>query len=477
MDALISFFTALRWQDLIDIALASYILFRFYVLFRGTYVFRVITGLALLWIFQRITAYLGLIVTSWSLQGITAVAAFIIIVVFRNELRRVLQAKNIKTVLWGFTQKTPQTPVEIIVSGIFELMQSRTGALIVFPGGQDIEEIVKNGIAWEGKITREMLLSIFWHDNPVHDGAAIIEGDKVLQVGVILPLSHRTDLPSHFGTRHRAAAGMAEKTDALVVVVSEERESIIVARGKELIPIATPEQLSDLLLQHMGIVSEQELPDTSQQVRLAAAAVVSFMLVSGIWFSFTRGRDTLIDLQVPVEYTNRAPGIEIVDASVNSVELQLSGSGPLIRSLRPGQVQVRLDLDSAVAGTNEFTITSGDISLPPGIVLKTIEPRQVTVTLDRQIRKTLPVQADWAGRLDPNLIMTSARVEPAFVEIVGGSRLLQEKHTVYTQKLALDDLDESGTINTELALEAASLAPAPGFGEKVTVEYIIERRR
>jgi uncharacterized protein (TIGR00159 family) len=477
MDALISFFTALRWQDLIDIALASYLLFRFYVLFRGTYVFRVITGLALLWIFQRITVYLGLIVTSWSLQGITAVAAFIIIVVFRNELRRVLQAKNIKTVLWGFAQKTPQTPVEIIVSGIFELMQNRIGALLVFPGGQDIEEIVKNGIPWEGKITREMLLSIFWHDNPVHDGAAIIEGDKVQQVGVILPLSHRTDLPSHFGTRHRAAAGMAEKTDALVVVVSEERESIVIAKGTELIPITTPERLSELLLQHMGLMTEEDVPATGQRLRLAAAAVVSVLLISGIWFSFTRGRDTLIDLQVPVEYTNRAPGVEIVDASVNSVELQLSGSGPLIRSLRPGQVQVRLDLASAVAGTNEFTITSGDISLPPGIILKTIKPGQVTVTLDRQIRKRLPVQADWAGRLDPNLIMTGARVEPAFVEIVGGTRLLKQMDTVYTQKLPLDDLTESGTVNTDLALEAASLAPAPGFREEVTVEFTIEKRR
>jgi YbbR domain-containing protein len=130
-----------------------------------------------------------------------------------------------------------------------------------------------------------------------------------------------------------------------------------------------------------------------------------------------------------------------------------------------------------VPGPNEFTITSGDISLPPGIVLKTIKPGQVTVTLDRQIRKRLPVQADWTGRLDPKLIMTSARVEPAFVELVGGSRLLEKMDTVYTQKLSLDDLTESGTVNTELVLEAASLEPAPGFREKVTVEYIIEKRR
>ncbi|MCF8081153.1 MAG: diadenylate cyclase [Desulfobacterales bacterium] len=476
MDSLIVFFKALRWQDFIDIALASYILFRFYVLFRGTYVFRVISGLALLWIFQRIAAYLGLIVTSWALQGITAVAAFIIIVVFRNELRSVLQAKNIKNILWGVSPKTIQAPVEIIVSGIFELMKRRIGALLVFPGSEDIDEVVKNGIAWEGKITQEMILSIFWHDNPVHDGAAIIEGDEVRKVGVILPLSHRTDLPSHFGTRHRAAVGMAEKSDALVVVVSEERKSILAVKGAELIKVASPDQLSQLLQRHMGVVADPEAPAGRRSMRLATAGALSVLLVAGLWFSFTTGKDTLIELQVPVRYNNRASGVEIVSASVNSVNLQLSGSGTLIQSLRPSQVQVQLDLKSAAVGTNEFTITSSNISLPPGIVLKTVQPRQVTVTLDRLVRKQLPVQVDWTGKLPEGRILKSVRVMPEAVEIEGGNRIIEDTETVYTQKVPIDGLTKSGTISVGLALQPASLKVAPSSPEKVTVEYIIEKR-
>jgi uncharacterized protein (TIGR00159 family) len=476
MDALIVFFKALRWQDFIDIALASYILFRFYVLFRGTYVFRVISGLALLWIFQRITAYMGLIVTSWALQGITAVAAFIIIVVFRNELRSVLQAKNIKNILWGVSQKTSQAPVEIIVSGIFELMKRQIGALLVFPGSDDIGEVLENGIAWEGKITQEMILSIFWHDNPVHDGAAIIEGDEVRKVGVILPLSHRTDLPSHFGTRHRAAVGMAEKSDALVVVVSEERKSILVVKGGELIKVTSPDQLSQLLQRHMGVAADLDAPASRRAMRLATAGALSVLLVSGLWFSFTTGKDTLIELQVPIRYNNRAPGTEIVDASVNSVNLQLSGSGTLIQSLRPGQVQVQLDLQSAAVGTNEFTITGSNISLPPGIVLKTVQPRQVTVTLDRLVRKQLPVQVDWTGKLPADRILESVRVMPETVELEGGNRIIENTETVYTQKVSLNGLEKSGTLSVGLALQPASLKVAPGSPEKVTVEYIIHKR-
>ena len=99
MDMLFSFFDSIRLQDAVDILLLSYILFRLYVLFRETHVFRVIAGLVILWIFQRIAEFFGLILTSWALQGIMAVAALIIIIVFRNEIRSVLQAKNLKAIL------------------------------------------------------------------------------------------------------------------------------------------------------------------------------------------------------------------------------------------------------------------------------------------------------------------------------------------------------------------------------------------
>ena len=136
MTDFLTFFSAIRWQDVVDITLNSYILFRLYVLFRGTNVFRVIMGIALLWFFQRIAVSLGLIVTSWAIQGITAVAAFIIIVVFRNEIRSVLQARTLKAILWGSSHKKASTPIESIVEGVFSLARRHSGALIVLQEGR-----------------------------------------------------------------------------------------------------------------------------------------------------------------------------------------------------------------------------------------------------------------------------------------------------------------------------------------------------
>ena len=158
---------SIRWQDVVDITLNSYILFRLYVLFRGTNVFRVLVGIALLWFFQRVSVSLGFIVSSWAIQGITAFAALIIIVVFRNEIRSVLQARNLKAILWGFPQKALHTPIEIIVESVYELAQRRTGALIVFPGKEDLSEVVQSGVPWRGLVSKEMILNIFWPETNI----------------------------------------------------------------------------------------------------------------------------------------------------------------------------------------------------------------------------------------------------------------------------------------------------------------------
>jgi diadenylate cyclase len=470
------FLAYFRWQDLIDILLNSYILFRLYVLFRGTYVFRVLTGIALLWIFQRIAVFFGLILTSWAMQGITAVAALIIIIIFRNEISNVLQAKNLKAILWGFPQQSIQTPIEIIVEGVNALSKKRNGALIVFPAKEDLQDIIQSGIPWQGLVTKEMITSIFWPDNPVHDGAAIIQGKRITEVGVILPLSHRNDLPSNYGTRHRAALGLSESSDALVIVVSEETGNILVAKNSKLTKINDDAELVTALQKHMGLTEEAPANLRKEKLEISTAALISVLFITGMWFSFSKGMDTLITLEIPVEYTKHDPGIEIVDTSVNTVRLQLGGSGALIKSIRPDQVQVRLDLENAVIGKNIFSITKENISLPPGIFLSKIVPSVVEVTLDKTITKELPVQVDWVGKLPEDIILSQVKIDPEKVNVIGGKRILENISTLYTEKVPLDNINQSGTTTVNLVLNPASLKIAPGSKDRIKLIYMVKPR-
>ena len=476
MDRVIYLILSLRWQDIIDISLVSYILFRFYVLFRGTNAFRVLIGMTILWFFQQIAVSMGLIVTSWVVQGVVTLGAFIIIVIFRNEIRTVLLARNLKFIFWGGASKKVISTIEIIVQSVLEMARRNCGAMIVLPGKEDLEEMIQKGIPWEGEISKEMILSIFWPDNPVHDGAAIVQGDQITQVSAILPLSRRDDLPSYYGTRHRAALGLAEATDALIIAVSEERGDVVVAQNSQMKVVKQRRRLEQILQQHMGTAAKKSRESIKERLTVVIAALFSIIFVTGVWFSVSKGVDTLATLEIPVVYMNRDPAMEIVKTSGNTVSLELEGSGALIKSIKPDQIQVKLDLSKSKVGPNPFTITRESISLPPGIILKRVTPPVVDVDLDVLIKKELPVQIDWVGKLPDQFILSNVTIEPKTVEIIGGKRMLEKLSTIYTGKVPLNNLEDKGAITVNLALNPASLKIAPGSKEKVTITYATKLR-
>ncbi len=476
MEWMSAFMFPIRWQDGVDIFLNSYILFRFYVLMRGTQVMRVIAGIALLWVVQRIAVVLGLIVTSWVIQGIIAAAALIIVIVFRNEIRHILQAKNIKTVLWGFPYRNIDTPIQIIIESTYELARKKIGALIVLPGGEDLDDTIQSGILWNGKLSREMLLSVFWPGNPVHDGAAVIIDQKIVRVGVILPLSERNDLPSYYGTRHRAALGVSEKSDALAIVVSEERGQVTLAKDGETHQIQDNLDLSERISKHWSNTPLQKDWFQREKLEFSLAALLCFLCVTGVWFGFARGLETLINLSVPVEYMNRSSQMEIMDTSVNSVNLILAGSGALVKSLTDEHVKVKIDLNDAIAGGNRYTLTRENIVLPPGIILKKINPNVVEVVLDRPIEKVLPIQANWVGRLSEALVMRMVRLEPDAIAVIGGRQRIDMIDTIYTEKISLNHIENSGQVVVDLILHPSGLKFVGDQREKVIVKYKVTLR-
>lgn len=478
MKSFIDFLSSIRWQDIVDIIFNSYILFRLYVLFHGTHAFRILVGIAFLWILQEVAASLGLILTSWVLQGVTAAAAIIIIVVFRNEIRSALQMQNLRTFLWGAPHREQTTPVDVITESVYQMGKKRIGALIVFPGKEDLTEVVHGGIRWDGMVSQEMIMSVFWPKNPVHDGAVIIQDNRIMEVGVLLPLSQRQDLPTFYGTRHRAAAGLAERTDALVLVVSEERGRVSIAKDNWIKPVVQPEELSQVLKTHLNI-SEKSIriqERKRERLRLAFAGVLCFAVIAGVWFGFTRNRDTIIAVSVPVEYVGRPSNLEILDTSVNQVHLQLSGPSALLKSLRPDQVEVRLDLSRGLEGQNSFPLTSENINLPPGVFLNKVEPALVEVTLDAPIVKEIPVQVNWVGKLPEDRTIREVKVMPHTIQVIGGSKILEKISTIYTTPVRLDSLSKAGSISVPLMLTPPSLKLDAGSRDRVTVEYMMGER-
>jgi len=372
--------------------------------------------------------------------------------------------------------KAAETPLEVTIETVFRLARHKTGALIVFPGREDLDDVVRGGIVLDGEVSKEIITSIFKTESSVHDGAVIISQGRVYKMGTILPLSRQEDLPSRYGTRHRAALGLVEVSDALVIVVSEERGDISVAQDGKMTDVGDRFLLSGLLERHLGVLPKAGSEKSEVRMQTMVAALVSVLFVSVVWFSFSRGFESIMTMEIPVEFTKRAPHMEILETSVNTVNLKLSGSGSLIRSTRPDQVHVKLDLENAVAGRNAYTITQANVSLPPGVFLKEAEPQVIEVSLDAIGQKVLPIQVDWAGHLADDLVLTHVSVKPATIRVSGGERILKELATLYTEKVPLDAITGSGSQKVNLVLSQASLKLLPSAKQRVELHYRIEKR-
>ncbi len=239
------FFLNLRWQDLADIILVAVIIYQVVLALRGTQAVQVLAGLFLLFLAYLVARQLEFFTLEWLLDIIVKSFVLIIIILFQADIRRVLSRVGKKALARGGLQ-SPVAAEEICAAA--ETLSGRhIGALVALEGRIGLSEYLEGAIKLEALVTRELLISLFWPHNPTHDGAVIIQGDRVGGAGCLLPLSKNPNLDPTLGTRHRAAVGLSEQTDAVVLVVSESTGQISLARGGRLRQGLSPEEVRRLL--------------------------------------------------------------------------------------------------------------------------------------------------------------------------------------------------------------------------------------
>src|SRR5271170_1709702 len=218
-----------RWMDAIDIGVVAFIVYRMVLLIRGTRAVQMVVGLALLGGAYIASQVLGLFTLNWLLNNFLGSLFVILVVIFQADIRRALTRVGAQSFLGR--NSAAVTPAEEIATAAAWCSARRVGALIVIEQDDGLGEFVETGRVVDGKVSPELLETIFMNGSPLHDGAVIINGDRVLAAACLLPLSQNPNVSLSLGTRHRAAIGMSEDSDALVLVVSEESGAISLARG------------------------------------------------------------------------------------------------------------------------------------------------------------------------------------------------------------------------------------------------------
>jgi uncharacterized protein (TIGR00159 family) len=220
-------------RDTLDIAAVGFVLYWLLMLIRGTRAVQVLVGLVALIAVRLLSDLLGMTTVSWILDNFLASAVLIIIVLFQADIRRAL-ARVGGGVFPRMAERQESQVLEEVVRAAQTLAQRRVGALVVLERETGLEDLIQIGTPLDAAVTKDLLVSIFLPYSPLHDGAVVIQDGRVAYAGCILPLTLRADVPEGLGTRHRAALGITEETDAVVIVVSEETANISVVIGGDM---------------------------------------------------------------------------------------------------------------------------------------------------------------------------------------------------------------------------------------------------
>lgn len=258
-------FVPFTFIDLIDIILVAFAMYWIYRTTKGTNAPYILTGIIFVYLVWVVVRTLNMELLSTILGQVVSVGVIALIIVFQPEIRRFLQMIGMRQNRFNFIlhifhsgDEIIATRVSPIVTACREMSESKTGALIVIGQQSDLKLITEGGIALDAKVSTSLLKNIFFKNAPLHDGAVVIEGDRIIAAKCILPVT-QSEVPKSYGTRHRAAIGLSEISDAIIVVISEETGGIAIAQAGSLQRDIEPSLLQQILQRYLSREHQQSL--------------------------------------------------------------------------------------------------------------------------------------------------------------------------------------------------------------------------
>lgn len=367
-----------RTVDFIVLAATLYVVLRWASRARALRIVLIITAL---YAGVLVARQFDLLITAWILQGAALISVALLVIVFQPEVRRALSRLDRQLL------SPPRGAVSILdntlAASAFELARQGLGALFVVTGQEPIDELLEGGTVLGADISSPLIEALFQKSSPLHDGAVVIEGARIAQAGAVLPLTQRRDVPPQYGTRHRAAMGLAERTDVLCIVVSEERSDVTLMRGRSILHMTTAQQLSAILensVSHPALslpVRLRTLAVSNWRIKLAALGLAALIWSAAVFDPSS----TVREIAVPLEFRNVPFGLDVASPTVTNVSVELRGRTWLMNSNEVLGLVARLNLAGSKEGARTLKVDAGTLGLPPGVELIRAVPPTIAVKL------------------------------------------------------------------------------------------------
>ncbi|HEU4344954.1 MAG TPA: diadenylate cyclase CdaA [Candidatus Binatia bacterium] len=378
-------FPTITFAEIIDVIVVAIVLYTAIVWARQTRAAFVVRGMLILGAVYLVARYLDLQMTAWIFQGFFAVFLIMIVVIFQEELRQLFE----RIAVWSLGRRRHpalRSPtVDILVRTIADLAKDKIGALIVIRGNDPLERHITGGIVLGGRVSEPLLKSIFDPHSPGHDGAVIVENNRITRFAAHLPLSKNLRQLARVGTRHSAALGLAELADALCLVVSEERGTVSIARNGNL------QELDNF--QRLGAVIEdflQEKFPTHDRQKFSLeffrenwiAKAVALSLAIGFWYIFVPGSKTVeVSYKIPVSVENIPANLQVEEIEPAAVSATFAGPRRAFYLFDANKIKIIVDASMAELGRRTFIISEQNIRYPKDLRLQDVSPSTVRVSV------------------------------------------------------------------------------------------------
>lgn len=371
------------WADFFIIVVLIYVVIR---VLSETHSLSVAFGIFGLGVLYAASTVFNLPLTHLVLQTLFGFLLIFIAIIFQKELRRLFSFIG----FFKFRKHMPPTEATIatVARAVMHLSKTKTGALIVFPGKESIARMLEGGIPLYGTVSEELLVSIFDESTPGHDGAVIIEDNKLKRFAVHLPLAENLKLLGKSGLRHRAAIGLSERSDAFVIVVSGESGRVDIARHAAFERCEGEAAVHKKLSAFYGNVASKSRWSYFSQwtARNALSFGIAFVIAFVVWLFFIP-EFTLVQKKftVPLEFQNVSSTYVIQDVIPREVVLTLQGQNLSFESLAPQSLNVAVDLSSInKPGWHEVVLKPSEAEIPIDFSLAAIEPQAIEVEVENK---------------------------------------------------------------------------------------------
>ena len=439
-------FRTFRIQDILDIVIISVMISALLIWFKDRASRFVFLGITLLGVIYLLARFFQLYLTTLALQAFFAILLFVLVVIFQEDLRRFFE----RLALLGrfrkkiFTVTAFNESAEIIAQTAADLARKRIGALIVLQGEDPLDRHLTGCSNLDGLLSQPLLESIFDPHSIGHDGAALVDGNRLMRFGCHLPLSASAAQHGSLGLRHTAALGLSERSDALCIVVSEERGTISLARGERIEEIANASalriELEAFFAKRMPLAKPRLIRNwLKQNPREKLIAVV---LACILWVIFGYQRETIRrDFIVPIQYLNAPVEWVLEEPKVMEAKVMLTGPVQAFQLLHPDSLKISVDLKQLRPGTQEIVLTGDMVKAPSNLTVAAITPERIRVITSRLLPLTVPIEVLTENSPPSGIAVQSITVSPTEVKVLIPRRLRGKRIRVLTEPIDLSLLD------------------------------------